>query len=55
MLVGYDPYEYRRVDKVDYRARRPQSVLRGLAAGGVVPSKAYAKDQGLHVGEQPAP
>ncbi|HUH81614.1 MAG TPA: FtsX-like permease family protein [Solirubrobacteraceae bacterium] len=50
MVVGYDPYQYRRVDRVEYTGAPVQSVLRGLAAGGVVPAKSYAKQRGLHVG-----
>ena len=50
VLVGYDPYQYRRVDKVEYTGAPLQEVLRGLAAGGVVPAKSYAKAHGLHVG-----
>lgn len=51
VLVAYDPFEYRRVDKVDYVGAPVASVLRGMAAGGIVPSKAFAKDRGLHVGQ----
>ena len=48
VIVGYDPYQYRRVDKVDYIGAPLQSVLRGLAAGGVVPV------QGLRQRPRPA-
>ncbi len=50
VIVGYDPYEYRRVDRVEYVGAPVSQVLRGLAAGGVVPAKAYAKANGLRVG-----
>jgi putative ABC transport system permease protein len=50
VLVGYDPYQYRQVDKVKYTGAPPQDVLRGLAQGGVAPSKSYAQQRNLHVG-----
>lgn len=50
VLVGYDPYQYRRVDKVEYTGAPLQDVLRGLARGGVVPAKSYAKQRNLRVG-----
>ena len=52
VIVAYDPYQYRRVDTIEYLGAPTPAVLRGLAAGGVVPSKAYAKDHGLHVGDR---
>ena len=52
VIVAYDPYQYSRVDKVDYVGAPVSRVLRGLAAGGVVPSRAYAKGHGLRVGGQ---
>jgi putative ABC transport system permease protein len=52
IIVGYDPAEYDRVDKMDYQGAPRAEVLRGLAAGGVVPAKSYAKAQGLHVGDR---
>jgi putative ABC transport system permease protein len=51
LIVAYDPVQYRRVDKVDYVGAPVADVLRGLAAGGIVPSKAYADARGLHVGQ----
>jgi putative ABC transport system permease protein len=54
LVVAYDPYEYDRVDPFDYEGAARDSVLRGLAAGGVVPSKGYAKAQGLEVGDRVA-
>jgi putative ABC transport system permease protein len=50
LMVAYDPYEYDRVDRLDYQGAPRAAILRGLAAGGVVPSKVYAKTHGLHVG-----
>lgn len=50
VIVAYDPWQYRKVDRVEYVGAPTEQVLRGLAAGGVVPSKSYAKAQGLHVG-----
>lgn len=52
LLVGYDPAEYDRVDKIGYEGAPRAEVLAGLAAGGVVPAKAYAKDRGLDVGDR---
>jgi putative ABC transport system permease protein len=52
LIVGYEPYEYRSVDRVEYLGAPVPAVLRGLAAGGVVPAKAYAKERNLHVGER---
>jgi putative ABC transport system permease protein len=49
LVVGYDPVEY---DHIDYEGAPRDAVLRGLAAGGVVPSKAYAKAQGIEVGDR---
>jgi putative ABC transport system permease protein len=51
-VVAYDPVAYRRVDKIDYEGASTADVLRGLAAGGVVPAKAYADDRGLAVGDR---
>jgi putative ABC transport system permease protein len=50
LIVGYEPYEYRAVDRVEYIGAPVPAVLRGLAGGGVVPAKAYAKERNLHVG-----
>ncbi|QEC48713.1 FtsX-like permease family protein [Baekduia soli] len=52
LIVAYDPYAYDRVDHVDYQGASRAAVLRGLAAGGVVPSKTYAQARGLHVGDR---
>jgi putative ABC transport system permease protein len=52
ILVGYDPREYERVDKVDYQGAPRSAVLAGLAAGGVVPAKSYADSRGLKVGDR---
>ena len=52
VLVGYEPSQYDRVDKIDYEGAPRAEVLAGLAAGGVVPAKAYAEDQGLEVGDR---
>jgi putative ABC transport system permease protein len=52
LVVGYDPVEYDRVDHIDYEGAPRDAVLRGLAAGGVVPSKAYAKAQGIEIGDR---
>ena len=52
VLVGYEPSQYDRVDKIDYEGAPRAEVLAGLAAGGVVPAKAYAEDQGLEVGDE---
>src|SRR4051794_7326647 len=52
LVVGHDPYEYDKVDKVTYEGASRDAVLRGLAAGGVVPSKTYAETRGLHVGDE---
>jgi putative ABC transport system permease protein len=51
-MVAYDPYEYDRVDKVRYEGAPRARILAGLAAGGAVPSKPYAKIHGLHIGDQ---
>ncbi|HEU4976150.1 MAG TPA: FtsX-like permease family protein [Baekduia sp.] len=51
LIVGYDPYEIDRVDHVAYQGAPRADVLRGLAQGGVVPSKTYAKEAGIHVGD----
>jgi putative ABC transport system permease protein len=51
-IVGYDPQEYRRVDRIDYQGAPVSSVLSGLAAGGIVPAKSYADAAGLHVGDR---
>jgi putative ABC transport system permease protein len=52
LVVADDPYEYDRVDRPDYQGAPRAAILRGLAAGGVVPSKTYAKSHGLHVGDR---
>jgi len=51
-VVGYDPQEYRRVDRIDYEGAPVASVLSGLARGGIVPAKSYADARGLHVGDR---
>jgi putative ABC transport system permease protein len=51
-VVGYDPREYRRVDKIDYRGAPVGSVLSGLERGGIVPAKPYAEAHGLRVGDR---
>lgn len=51
LLVGYDPAEHERVDKIDYAGAPRAAVVRGLADGGVVPAKPYADDAGLRVGD----
>lgn len=52
LLVGYDPAEYDRVDRVQYTGAPPRAVLDGLANGDVVVAEPYAKDAGLRVGDQ---
>lgn len=52
LVIGYDPYALDRVDRPQYEGAPRAAVLRGLAAGGVVPSKTYAETQGLHVGDR---
>jgi putative ABC transport system permease protein len=52
LVVAYDPYELDRVDRVDYQGAPRAEILRGLAAGGVVPSKTYAERRGLRVGDR---
>ena len=52
LVVAFDPAEYERVDTIDFEGAPRAEVLRGLAAGGVVPAKAVAKDQGLEVGDR---
>lgn len=52
IVVAYDPREYSRVDKIEYEGAPRADVLSGLAAGGVAPAKAFAKDQGLEVGDR---
>jgi putative ABC transport system permease protein len=52
LVVAYDPYAQERVDHVKYLDAPRASVLRGLAAGGVAPSKPFAKLEGLHVGDR---
>ncbi|WP_028064168.1 ABC transporter permease [Solirubrobacter soli] len=51
-VVGYDPQEYRKVDKIDYTGAPVSTVLSGLASGGIVPAESYADGQGLHVGDR---
>ncbi len=51
-VVGYDPQEYGRVDKIAYEGAQRAEVLRGMAAGGVVPAKTYADENGLGVGDR---
>ncbi|HMA27344.1 MAG: ABC transporter permease [Solirubrobacterales bacterium] len=50
-VVAYDPRQYDRVENLDYEGAPKAEILNGMAAGGVVPSKAYAKAQGLEVGD----
>jgi putative ABC transport system permease protein len=52
VLVGYEPSQYDKVDKVAYEGAPRAKVLAGLAGGGVVPAKPYAEDQGLEVGDR---
>jgi putative ABC transport system permease protein len=52
IVVGYDPYEYRRVDRIDYQGAPAGAVLRGLVRGGIVPAKSYAEARGLRVGDR---
>ena len=52
VLVGYEPSQYDMVDKIAYEGAPRAQVLAGLSAGGVVPAKAYAEDQGLEVGDR---
>jgi putative ABC transport system permease protein len=52
LAVGYDPYAYDRVENMEYEGASRDAVLRGLAAGGVVPSKPYAKAQEIEVGDR---
>jgi putative ABC transport system permease protein len=50
-VAGYEPQEYRRVDRIAYEGAPAASVLSGLARGGIVPAKSYAEAVGLHVGD----
>lgn len=52
LLVAYEPYLYRRVDRIDYLGAPVRAVLRGLANGGIVPSQAYADAHGMRVGDR---
>lgn len=52
LIIAYDPYEYERVDRLEYTGAPRAAILRGLAAGGVAPAKSFAQTQGLHVGER---
>jgi putative ABC transport system permease protein len=52
VLVGYDPTEYDRVDKLEYEGAPRAAVIDGMAAGGVVPARAFADDRGLEVGDR---
>jgi putative ABC transport system permease protein len=52
LIVAYDPYEYERVDALDYQDAPRREVLAGLASGGVAPSKTYADELGLEVGDR---
>jgi putative ABC transport system permease protein len=52
LVVAYDPYEYDKVDHLKYDGASRAAVLRGLAAGGVAPSKTMAQIEGLHVGDR---
>jgi putative ABC transport system permease protein len=51
-VVGYEPQEFRRVDRIDYEGAPVASVLSGLAQGGIVPAKSYSQAAGLHVGDR---
>ncbi|HEY6887317.1 MAG TPA: FtsX-like permease family protein [Solirubrobacter sp.] len=51
-VVGYDPREYRRVDRIEYTGAPTATVLSGMAAGGIVPAKSYADAQHLRVGDR---
>jgi putative ABC transport system permease protein len=51
LIVAYEPAEYERVDKLDYEGAPTAEVVSGLARGGVVPAKSYAKDRGLEIGD----
>ena len=52
LVVAYDPYEYDKVDHPKYSGAPRAQVLRGLAEGGVVVAKPYAKIHHLAVGDQ---
>lgn len=52
LIVAYDPYEYDKVDHPNYTGAPRDQVLGGLAAGGVVVAKPYAKTHGIGVGER---
>src|SRR5215216_1195152 len=52
LAVGYEPYAYDRVENMEYEGASRDAVLRGLAAGGVVPSKPYAEAQEIEVGDR---
>ena len=52
LVVAYDPYELERVDKPAYEGAPRAQILRGLADGGVVPAKSYAKTHDLQVGDR---
>jgi putative ABC transport system permease protein len=52
VLVGYEPSQYDEVDKVAYEGAPRAEVIAGLSAGGVVPAKPYAEDQGLEIGDR---
>jgi putative ABC transport system permease protein len=52
LVVAYDPYEYDKVDHPNYSGAPRVEILRGLAAGGVVVAKPYAKVHHLDVGSR---
>jgi putative ABC transport system permease protein len=51
-VVGYDPREYRRVDRIEYTGAPVATVLSGMASGGIVPAKSFADAQHLRVGDR---
>ena len=52
LVVAYDPYEYDKVDHPTYAGAPRATVLRELAAGGVVVAKPYAKIHHLARGDR---
>jgi putative ABC transport system permease protein len=51
LLIGVEPSTWATVDQPAFKDASVQQALRGLAAGGVAPGKAYADDAGLKVGD----
>jgi putative ABC transport system permease protein len=52
LVVAYDPYKYDKVDHPNYSGAPRDAVLRGLADGGVVVAKPYAKIHRIAIGDR---